>query len=55
MNASAEIADPLLRTSSLVKREAQGGMSVSVSSYAKYEIRFTRNALSGEFVTNRHG
>jgi hypothetical protein len=34
-----------------VKREAQDGMNVSVSSHARYEIRFTRNALSGDFTT----
>jgi hypothetical protein len=38
----------------LVKREAQDKMSVSVSSHARHEIRFTRNALSGDFATNRH-
>jgi hypothetical protein len=27
---------------------------VSVSSHARYEIRFTRNAFSGDFATNRH-
>jgi hypothetical protein len=25
-----------------------------VSSHARYEIHFTRNALSGDFATNRH-
>jgi hypothetical protein len=49
MSASAAIADP-----PLVVREAWGGMSVSVLSYASYEIRFTRNAHSGDFATNRH-
>ena len=39
---------------SFVKREAQDGMSVSVSLHARYEIRFTRNVLSGDFATNRH-
>jgi hypothetical protein len=34
MNASAAIADPLLRSSSFVKREARDGMSVSVSLHA---------------------
>jgi uncharacterized protein with beta-barrel porin domain len=37
----------LAREASFVKREAQDGMSVSVSSHASYEIRFTRNAFSG--------
>jgi hypothetical protein len=54
MNASSAIADQLLRALSLMKRETQGGMSVSVSSHARYEVRFTRNALSGNFATNRH-
>ena len=67
MKVSAAIADPLLRSLSLVVREAWGGMSVSVLSYARYEIRpstgsgrlepvegrFTRNALSSDFATNR--
>jgi hypothetical protein len=44
----------LAREASFVKREAQDGKSVSVSSHARYEIRFTRNALSGDFATNRH-
>jgi len=35
-------------------REAQDGKSVSVSSHARYEIRFTRNARLGDFATNRH-
>jgi hypothetical protein len=39
---------------SFVKREAQDGKSVSVSSHARYEIRFTRNALSGDVAMNRH-
>jgi hypothetical protein len=38
----------------LEAREAQGRMSMSVSSHARHEIRFTRNALSGDFATNRH-
>jgi hypothetical protein len=38
LSASAAIAD-----SSLVIREAQGGRTVSASSYARYEMRFTRN------------
>ena len=42
------------RGSATLAREAQDGMSVSVSSHARYEIRFTRNALSGDFATNRH-
>jgi hypothetical protein len=37
-----------------VKREAQDGKSVSVSLHASYEIRFTRDALSGDFATNRY-
>jgi len=44
----------VLRRSSFVNREALCGMSVSVSLHAKYEIRFTRNARSGDFATNRH-
>jgi hypothetical protein len=49
MNVSAAIAVPLrLR----VKREVQDGMSLSISSHARYAIRFTRNALSGAFATN---
>jgi len=43
----------LAREASFVKREAQDGKSVSVSLHARYEIRFTRNALSGDFATNR--
>ena len=42
------------REASFVKREAQDGKSVSVSSHARYEIRFTRNAFSGDFATNRY-
>ena len=56
------------REASFVKREAQDGQSVSVSLHARYEIRpatgsgrpepvegrFTRNARSGAFATNRH-
>src|SRR6266850_469786 len=41
-----------LRSAALA-REAQEGKSVSVSSHARYEIRFTRNALWGDFATNR--
>jgi len=44
----------LAREAWFVKREGQDGKSVSVSSHARYEIRFTRNALSGDFATNRH-
>jgi hypothetical protein len=44
----------LAREASFVKREAQDGKSVSVSLHARYEMRFTRNALSGDFATNRH-
>jgi len=33
----------LAREASFVKREAQDGMSMSVPSHARYEIRFTRN------------
>ena len=48
MNVSAPIANsPLRRSSSLVfvKREGQGGLSESVSSHARYKLRFTRNAF----------
>jgi len=38
---------------SFVKRETQDGKCVSVSSHARYEIRFTRNELSGDFAANR--
>ena len=41
----------LAREAAFVKREAQDGKSVSVSSHARYEIRFTRNALVGDFAT----
>jgi hypothetical protein len=51
MSVSAAIADPLL---SHVKREAQDGKSLSVSLHARYELRFTRNALSGGVAMNRH-
>ena len=47
-------AAALAREASFVKREAQDGKSVSVSLHARYEIRFTRNALSGAFATNLH-
>jgi hypothetical protein len=40
----------LAREASFVKREAQDAMSVSALSHASYEIRFTRNALSGVFA-----
>ena len=43
----------LAREASFVNREAQDGMSVSVSSLARYEIRFTRNAGSGIFAASR--
>jgi hypothetical protein len=46
MNTSAAIVDPLLHSSSLVIREARDGMSESVLTHARYEIRFTRNAFS---------
>jgi hypothetical protein len=49
INTSAPIAD-----SPLVVREASDGMSASLSPHATYEIRFTRSALSGAFVLNRH-
>jgi hypothetical protein len=48
MSVSATIADRLL-----LQREAQEGKSVSVFFHARYEIRFTRNALLGNFETNR--
>ncbi len=44
----------LAREVSFVKREAQYGKSVSVSSHARDEIRFTRNALSGDFTRSHH-
>ena len=50
MSVSAANADPLFLH---VKREAQDGKSVSVSSLARYEIRFTRNAGSGIFAASR--
>ena len=53
MNVPAAIANPA-RQASFVKREAQERMSVSVSSHARYEIRFTRNELSDDLATNRH-
>ena len=43
-----------VREASFVKREAQEGKSVPVSFHARYEIRFTRNALWGDFATNHH-
>jgi hypothetical protein len=47
MNISAAIVNPrLLR----VKRELQDGKSVYVSSHARYEIRCTKNVLSGDFA-----
>ncbi len=42
------------RRSAALACEAQDGKSVSVSSHARYEIRFTGNGLSGGVATNRH-
>jgi len=42
------------RRSAALASEAQDGRSLSVSSHAKYEVRFTRNGLSGGVATNRH-
>jgi hypothetical protein len=44
----------LARETSFVKHEAQDGKNESISTHARYEIRFMRNALSGDFATNLH-
>ena len=46
--------DPLLRSSSLVVREARGGMSVSVSSHERYNSRGTRSRAMSPRTVMKH-